>query len=273
MDNTHDTSKPDSNQVIQSLSRASAIKRQCTFALYERWAQSANIEPLPATDAGVARYVHDHVALLAHATLRHRVSVIRQTMRAAGYGWPDNDFLTRRALGEAHQHSGSRRTEPILERERNDLRAALQSSSDWKDARDLALIESGAGAGLDTLELIRLKAADVTTDEIGMAFDVGPRPWLALPHLLRALNDGPCPVRTLEVWLALRDPLPWLFYDFNELGEAVALTPVQVTTIVRRRMRQIGRDDRRFGHASLRATFLYARPMPRALAELNHESR
>jgi integrase len=272
MDNTNTTSNAAKNQGIESLTLKSAKKRQNTFELYADWARAAGITPLPPTDAAVARYVREHADLLAFATLRHRVSVIRQSARAAGYTWPADDLLTRRALSEAYSHSGPRVAEPLVERDLRDLTTALKSGASWRDARDLALIQTGARAGLDVLELIRLTPDDVSFDGAAAAIEVGARPWLAPPRLFRSEDLEQCPVRAVEVWFAIRESAPRLFYDVDDSGAFVALTPVDVKTIVQRRMRQIGRDERRFGHASLRSSFIFARPMPRALAELAGET-
>jgi integrase len=272
MDNTNSTSNYKPNQGIQSLSRSSSKKRQRTFELYSAWADDCGLSALPPTDAAIARYIREHTDLLAFATLRHRVSVIRQCARAAGYDWPIDDLLTRRALANARKETGVALAEPLLERDLRDLSEALKSGSDWRNARDLALIQAGAGAGLDVVELIHLSAADVSLDDIGATLDVGARPWIAPPRLLRAAASEHCPVRALAVWLTIRERVPSLFYEIDEAGQSVTLTPSDVKTIVKKRMREIGRDDRRYGHGSLRAAFIFSRPMPRALIELAGET-
>ncbi len=119
---------------------------------------------------------------------------------------------------------------------------------------DWALIALGAAIGLDGRELASLTRRDLVFSPDRLSLPRFATLWLDAPSLSRIADRVRCPVVAVESWCALGTTASQtLFYDLRPDHQDAPLHAVDITRIVRHRMRAIGRDPRYFGAGSLKA--------------------
>jgi integrase len=202
--------------------------------------------------------VLEHSELVSYHTLRSRIDAVKAVHLANAQSWFPDDPV-KAALERAREAGGTRFTPPLLERDMLDLARSLTSSDDIGATHDWALIALGAAFGLDGRELCSLTRGDLVLDQNGLTLPRFTTLWLDAPSLSRNADRVRCPVAAIESWCALATTSSQtLFYDLRPDHEDAPLHALDITRIVRQRMRAIGRDPRYFGAASLKAHRFFA---------------
>lgn len=242
------------------VSPATAAKRRERFMRFERWCAPLRLPALPTTANVLARYVEEHVGLVAYLTLRTRVEAIKAIHVNAGVGWLDDDEPVRWALESARHAGGTRASLPLVERDLADLADMLVGQGSFEAVRDWAIIAFGCEVGLDGRELAGLAQNDVLIDAAGAALPNMKSAWGEVPRIPRRQDVQRCPVVALEIFRALREPnAEAFFHGFDSAGKPQPLRAVDVNAIVARHMHEVGRDARRYSAASLKAHHFFGK--------------
>jgi integrase len=227
------------------------------WVVFEEWCRSTGRKPLPATEETVCLFAVAHLEERKVSTVERRLAAIVDAHRAAGLT-PPGGYSLRDIMRGARRERGSAPVQKAALRP-EDLRAIcvkLQRVHTYLGVRDRALMTLGFAAALRRSEVRALDVSDVQlvrkgvlvtirkskTDQEGRGRQVG---------VFAGKRVSTCPQRALRVWLHVRGREPGaLFLGRNGGGR---LTGAAVSNVVKRCVKLIGLDARRYGAHSLRA--------------------
>lgn len=220
---------------------------------------------VPATPQTVACYLANHASVLAIATLARHIIAIRRVHIAQGHSDPTRSELVRRTFQGIRRlcRRPQRRAAAITPA---DLAAICSLLGDNpKDVRDRAVLLVGFGGAFRRSELCAIDRGDVDIGASGMTITIrrsktdqeGQGRKVAIPRGRGSL----CPVAALERWLAVSGITEGaVFRPVTRAGRVGPgrISPEAIATIVKQRIRAIGRDPSSYSGHSLRAGFVTA---------------
>lgn len=228
------------------------------------WCSSAELDPLPASPATVARYLA-HLADkgLKAATIERRAAAIRYAHRVAGLEPPTNAEAVkavtrgiRRMIGTAQVQKAPATAAAIA--------SMIEGLSDASiiGLRDKALLLLAFAAALRRSELVDLKVNDVERVERGIILHIrrsktdqeAKGEEIAVPH-----GHQLQPVAALDAWLAAAHieagPIFRAVDRHSNVGKR-ALSDRSVARVIKRAARAAGLDEEIFSGHSPRAGFV-----------------
>jgi integrase len=260
------------DSLIRSSTRAPATLAayDSDFRIFERWCADApaDVNPLPATEETLRRYVADRIDAGAKlSTVDRAIAAITFRHRAAGLEPPDRKRA--RALLNAAQRQKKEQPErkaaltavnlakicklllrssgPIAVRDRSILTLAVTS----------ALRRSNlSGIKIEDISFIKGKGMSVfipssKTDQMGEG------KWLDIWS--GTTDRAVCPVDALRAWIKVRGDQPGaLFNEISKSGKISAgpLSGTSINKVVKKAVQSIGIDPARYGAHSTRAAYV-----------------
>lgn len=165
---------------------------------------------LPATEAGILRYLLDHAATLSPQTLSLRLTALRQWHHYQGFPDPTATPEVRKALaGITRLHGRPARKAKALRIEQVEalVTTLVAQGNSLRAVRDRALLLVGFFGAFRRSELVGVRVADLSFGPEGLLVRIprsktdqtGQGKLKALP----AAGGPLCPVAALRQWLAL----------------------------------------------------------------------
>ena len=227
------------------------------------WCRRRQRAPLPASPDTVALYLTHCARGLKTSTVQRRIATLSEAHRAADSKSPTRSTLVRSTWQGIRREKGiaTQGKEPALADHIRAMVAHLKEGT-LLSARDraLLLIPRFAGA-MRRSELVGLDVSDVVETEEGLAVTIrrsktdqyGAGRKIGIPYGSTPLT---CPVRVLRSWLQetglAEGPLFRAVDRHGKVSES-RLSDQTVARVVKRALREAGRNAERFAGHSLRA--------------------
>jgi integrase len=217
---------------------------------------------IPADAGTVARYLAHHASMLSPATLARRLVGIRRAHLDHGFHDPTGADLVRTVLRGIRRFRAQpqRRVAPLVAEELFAVCTGLGNST--RDIRDRALLLVGFAGAFRRSELVALDGEDVERSNTGMIITIRRSKTDQEGHgRIVSIARGPvgfCPVEALERWLTVAGISDGpVFRPVSKGGTAITrrLSTEAVASIIKRRVKPLGRDAARYSGHSLRAGF------------------
>lgn len=218
---------------------------------------------IPATAEQVARYLVDHAAVLSTATLARRLVSIRVTHLGRGFPDPTRSELVRLTFrGIRRKHGQSQRRVAALTF--SDLSAIIPAlGQSAKDLRDAAILLVGFAGAFRRSELVAMEYRQIEIGEHGAVVQISrsktDQEGRGRTVLIARVPGRLCPVAALNRWL-LRAGITGgpVFRALTKSGNVheARISPAAIASIVKERVRRIGRDPSQYSGHSLRAGFV-----------------
>jgi integrase len=252
----------DDPEVLRFLEAATAANTRRAYrtdvAHFIAWGGS-----IPSDSATIARYLAHHASVLTSATLTRRVVGIGRAHVADGLPDPTKAELVRRTLrGIRRVHAKpQRRVAPLVVEELSAICNSLGNSV--KETRDRALLLIGFAGAFRRSELIAVDCEDVERTASGMIVTIRRSKTDQEAHGRRihipSGYEPVCPVVALERWLTLSKITEGpIFRPVTSRGTVLPdrLSREAVASIIKQRVKSLGRDASRYSGHSLRAGFV-----------------
>jgi integrase len=239
---------------------------------------------IPADPGLTAQYLAYHASILTPATLARRLVGIRRAHLDRGLNDPTKADLVRTVLRGIRRVCArpQRRVAPLIAEELFAICGRLGDSV--RDIRDRALLLVGFAGAFRRSELVALDFEDVEPTGSGIVVNIrrsktdqeGQGRKIVIPIGSAQF----CPVSALEQWLAVANIAEGpVFRPVSRAGKVMArrLSAEAVASIVKDRIKSLGRDPSRYSGHSLRAGFassaaLAGVPSWRIRAQTGHRS-
>ncbi len=250
-------------------SRAANTNRayRADWADFDSWCRARSLSPLLVNPSTVAMSVADSAEIRAINTIQRRLATISQAHRIAGLESPNSSSRVRDVLKGLLREKGSapKQKAAIGTAE---LKAMVSLAGTGIAAvRDRALLLVGFASAMRRSELVSLQVEDVEfvpeegirlrlrkskNDQEGVGREIG------VPYGRECQS---CPVMVLRAWMdsahIVTGPLFRKVDRHGRVGHR-ALNPATVGTILKKRAKSVGLDEKRFGAHSLRSGFCTA---------------
>lgn len=163
---------------------------------------------IPCTAVQLAEYLASHAAILAVATLQHRIIAIHRAHLDAGQPSPAMDPLVKRTMQGIRRTRGTaqRRVKALVKDDIIELVLTAEKQKPLKAARDVALILIGFAGAFRRSELVSIRREDVTEFDHGLEIHIRrTKTQQEAGHtvFVPCAKSSRCPVKALKKWLTL----------------------------------------------------------------------
>jgi site-specific recombinase XerD len=242
---------------------------QHTREAYERdwqqfvaWCEQYHLPSMPASPETIACY------MTAMATTDHKYSTLSRYMAAisaihqhAGHPSPTQHAAVRAVMRGIRRRIGvtARQVDALMTDDMRRIMAVLPET--LKGRRDRALLLLGYAGAFRRSELVAFDVADLTFREEGVVICLrrsktdqeGEGRWVAIPF---GTHEETCPVRALKSWLESSGITGGaLFRGINRHDKLCSerLSDRAVANLIKKMVKEIGLDPKRYSGHSLRA--------------------
>jgi integrase len=258
-------------------SRSAATERayRSDWADFAAWCRAAGLVEMPAEATTVGAYLADRADRLKVATLGRRIAAITAAHRMAGQGFDGGHPAIARVLAGIRRRYGTKQAAKtaILT---DDLRRVVRAlPATLAGLRDKAVLLVGFAGAFRRSELVAMDLGDLNLSEAGLVITIrrsktdqeGAGREVGIPRSRKIT----CPVAALEAWLNAGDGLRLIVNSEMGLGKPDLASPVfraidhgrlaqrlsgqAVAEIVKRAVRRVGLDPKKFAGHSLRSGF------------------
>ncbi len=232
---------------------------EAAWTCFQRWCAQAHVEPDLYPEL-VALFLAAEAEHLAVSTLRLRLSALVSRARATRQRLDRTHPVLQAVMAGIARTKGAppRRVRPLLA---PDLAAFCQDDPrDARACRDQAILLLGFAGALRRSELVGLDLPDaaISTTACTLTIRSSKTDPYAIGNQVRILRQrsGPCPVKSLEAWLARRGTHPGpLFSAISKTGRILRrrLCDRTVARLIKAAVARLGLDPTLYSGHSLRA--------------------